>query len=70
MHKSWRGGRSHATNQTVADAGFYTAQVRYGRGRRIAIPLKGTHLPSGALRIILQRGESPVHGENQAVGGG
>ena len=27
MRKSWRGGRSRVTNQIVADAGSYTAQV-------------------------------------------
>ena len=50
-------------NRIVADSGSYTAKVWNGRawvylqgmehGQRIAIPLKGTHLPTGTLRIIL-----------------
>jgi len=32
------------------------------RGQRIAIPLKGTHLPSGTLRILLRdHGQVEVH---------
>ena len=56
-------GRSHVANRIVADSGSYTAKVWNGRawvylqgmehGQRIAIPLKGTHLPTGTLRIIL-----------------
>ncbi len=72
MRKSWRGGRSHVTNQIVADAGSYTTKVWHGRawvylqclerGQRIAIPLKGTHLPSGTLRILLRaNGQVEVH---------
>ena len=72
MRKQWRGGRSHATNQIVADAGSYTTKVWHGRawihlqslerGQRIVIPLKGTHLPSGTLRILLQaNGQVEVH---------
>ncbi len=64
MRKQWQGGRSHVTNRIVADAGACTTKVWQGRAwvclqdlarsRRIIIPLKGTHLPSGTLRIILQ----------------
>ena len=72
MRKSWRGGQSRVTNQIVADAGSYTTKVWHGRawihlqclerGRRIAIPLKGTHLPSGTLRILLQaNGQVEIH---------
>ena len=72
MRKCWRGGRSHVTNQIVADAGSYTTKVWHGRawvylqclerGQRIAIPLKGTHLPAGTLRILLQdNGQVAVH---------
>ncbi len=72
MRKSWRGGQSHVTNQIVADAGSYTTKVWHGRawihlqslerGQRIAIPLKGTHLPSGTLRILLRdNGQVEVH---------
>ncbi len=72
MRKQWKGGQSHVTNQIVADAGSYTTKVWHGRawvylqclerGQRIAIPLKGTYLPSGTLRIILQpNGQVAVH---------
>ncbi len=72
MRKQWQGGRSRVTNQIVADAESYTVQVWHGRAwlylqsleyrRRIAIPLKGTHLPSGTLRIILQdNGQVAIH---------
>ncbi|MCE2468488.1 MAG: hypothetical protein J4G06_10795 [Caldilineaceae bacterium] len=72
MRNQWRGGRSHVTNQVVADSGSYTTKVWHGRawlhlqsmerGQRIAIPLKGHHLPTGTLRIILQdNGEVAVH---------
>ena len=72
MRNRWKGGRSHVTNQIVADSGSYTTKVWKGRawvylqgmerGQRIAIPLKGTHLPSGTLRIILQpNGQVSVH---------
>ena len=64
MRQQWRRGRSHVTNQIVADAGSYTTKVWHGRawihlqsvecGQRCAILLKGTHLPSGTLRIILR----------------
>ena len=64
MRKSWRGGRARVANQIVAAAGSYTTPVWHGRGwvylqsleygQRTAIPLKGTHLPSGSLRILLQ----------------
>ena len=63
MRKPWRGGQSHVTNQSVVNAGSCTTKVRYGRawiplqftdrGQCIAIPLKGTHLPSGIFRILL-----------------
>ena len=72
IRQQWRGGRSHGTNQIVADAGSYTTKVWHGRawshlqslerGQRIAIPLKGTHLPSGTLRIVLQaNGQVAAH---------
>ncbi len=72
MRKRWKGGTSRVTNQIVLEPGAYTAQVRHGRawvhmqgmerGQRIAIPLKGTHLPSGTLRILLQdNGQVEVH---------
>ncbi|MXZ40428.1 MAG: transposase, partial [Caldilineaceae bacterium SB0666_bin_21] len=72
MRQQWRGGRSHVTNQIVADAGSYTTKVWHDRawvylqglerGQRIAIPLKGTHLPSGTLRILLRdNGQVEVH---------
>ncbi len=72
MRKQWKGGQSRVTNQIVADADSYTAQVWHGRawlylqglerGQRIAIPLRGTHLPTGTLRIILQdNGQVEVH---------
>ena len=72
MRKQWHGGKSHVTNQIVADSGSYTTKVWNGRawvylqgmerGQRIAIPLKGTHLPSGTLRILLQpNGQVAVH---------
>ena len=31
MRKQWRGGRSHVTNQIVADSGSYTTKVWNGR---------------------------------------
>jgi len=79
MRKQWRAGQSHVTNQIVADAGSYTTKVWHDRawvylqglerGQRIAIPLKGTHLPSGTLRILLRdHGQVEVHyavGETQ-----
>ncbi len=72
MRQQWRGGRSHVTNQIVADAGSYTTKVWHDRawvylqglerGQRIAIPLKGTYLPSGTLRILLRdNGQVEVH---------
>ena len=72
MRKKWKGGTSHCTNQIVADAGSYTTKVWHGRawvylqglerGQRIAIPLRGTHLPTGTLRIILQDdGQVAIH---------
>ena len=72
MRKSWKGGRSRVTNQIVADTNSYTAKIWHGRawislqtltrGRRVAIPLKGTHLPVGTIRIILQDdGQVEVH---------
>ncbi len=72
MRKQWQGGTSRVTNQIVADTGSYTTKVWHGRawvylqglerGRRIAIPLRGTHLPTGTLRIILQDdGQVAVH---------
>ena len=66
MRKQWQGGSSHCTNRIVADNSSYTAKVWKGRtrvhlqgmarGQRMAIPLRGTHLPTGPLRIILQDG--------------
>ncbi len=72
MRKLWKGGTSHCTNQIVADAGSYTTKDWHGRawiylqglehGQRLAIPLRGTHLPTGTLRIILQDdGQVAVH---------
>ena len=72
MRKQWQGGTLHCTNQIVADTGSYTTKVWHGRawvylqglerGQRIAIPLRGTHLPTGTLRIILQDdGQMAVH---------
>ncbi|MYA04319.1 MAG: transposase, partial [Caldilineaceae bacterium SB0664_bin_22] len=72
MRKQWRGGRSHVTNQIVADSDSYTTKVWHGRawihlqglerGQRIAIPLKGEHLPTGTLRILLRdNGQVEVH---------
>ncbi len=72
MRKKWKGGTSHCTNQIVADTGSYTTKVWHGRawvylqglerGQRIAIPLRGTHLPTGTLRIILQDdGQVAIH---------
>ena len=66
------GGRSHVTNQIVADSGSYTVKLWHGRawvhlqsperGQRIAIPLKDSRLPSGTLRIILQdNGQVAIH---------
>ncbi len=72
MRTQWQGGRSHGTNRNVADSGSCTTKVWHGRAwvclqdlarsQRIIIPLKGTHLPSGTLRIILQdRGRVAFH---------
>ncbi len=72
MRKQWQGGTSRVTNQIVADSGSYTAKVWHGRawvylqglehGQRIAIPLRGMHLPTGTLRIILQDdGQVAIH---------
>ncbi len=72
MRKKWKGGSSHCTNQIVADTGSYTTKVWHGRawiylqglerGQRLAIPLRGTHLPTGTLRIILQDdGQVAIH---------
>ena len=72
MRRKWQGGTSRVTNQIVADTGSYTAKVWHGRAwvhlqglerdRRIAIPLRGTHLPTGTLRIILQDdGQVAIH---------
>ena len=60
------------TNQIVLEPGAYTAKVRHGRawihmqgmerGRRIAIPLRERHTPSGQLRILLQDdGQLAIH---------
>ena len=72
MRKKWKGGTSRVTNQIVADSGSYTAKVWHGRawvylqglehGQRITIPLRGIHLPTGTLRIILQDdGQVAIH---------
>ena len=70
MWKSWRGGRSDVTNRIVADAGSYITQARTGtvvsaKSRTRPAhdpPLKGTHLPSGTLRILLQNnGQVELH---------
>ncbi len=72
MRKQWRGGRSHVTNQIVADADSYTTKVWHDRawvylqclehGQRMAIPLKGEYLPSGTLRILLRdNGQVEIH---------
>ena len=72
MRKQWQGGTSHCTNQIGADTGSYTTKVWHGRawvylqgmerGQRIAIPLRGTHLPTGTLRLILQDdGQVAIH---------
>ena len=72
MRRSWKGGVSHCTNQIVVDPGSYTTKVWHGRawvfvqgpvrGERIAIPLRGTHLPTGTLRLILQDdGQVAIH---------
>ncbi len=72
MRRKWQGGASRVTNQIVADAGSYTAKVWHGRawvhlqglerGQRIALPPRGTHLPTGTLRIILQDdGQVAIH---------
>ena len=56
----------------MADEGSCTAKIRNGRGwvylqgrergRRIALPLKGEHLPSGTVRMLLQpNGQVAVH---------
>ena len=72
MRKRWKGGTSRVTNQIVLEPGAYTAKVRHGRawvhmqgmerGRRIAIPLREKHTPSGQLRILLQdNGQLEIH---------
>ncbi len=72
MRNRWQGGRSHVTNQIMADRGSCTTKVWHGRawvylqglerGQRIALPLKGRHLPCGTLRIILHpNGQVAVH---------
>ena len=72
MRKRWKGGTSRVTNQIVLEPGAYTAKVRHGRawvhmqgmerGRRIAIPLREKHTPSGQLRILLQDdGQLEIH---------
>lgn len=70
MWKSWRGGRSDVTNRIVANAGSYITQARTGMAVSAKSrtrpahdhPLKGTHLPSGTLRILLQNnGQVELH---------
>ena len=72
MRKRWKGGTSRVKNQIVLEPGAYTTQVWHGhawihmqgmeRGKRIAIPLKEKHTPSGQLRIILQDdGQLEIH---------
>ncbi len=72
MRKRWKGGTSRVKNQIVLEPGAYTAKVRHGRawvhvqgmerGRRIAIPLREKHTPSGQLRILLRDdGQVEIH---------
>ena len=70
MRKSWRGGRSDVTNRIVADAGSCIARARTGMAvsaKSRTRPahdhlLKGTHLPFGTLRILLQNnGQVELH---------
>jgi len=69
MRRKWQGGTSRVTHQIVG--GFLHRQglawtglglPAGSGGQRIAIPLRGTHLPTGTLRIILQDdGQVAIH---------
>lgn len=71
MRKHYKHGCTQVDNQIVLDTGCYTAFERNGqawikvmsleRGKRIAIPLNTSHLPSGTLRLILRNGRVEVH---------
>jgi IS605 OrfB family transposase len=71
MRQHWRRGHNHTDNQIQVRSDDYTAFTLNGRGwikipslikgKRIAIPLSTTHLPSGNLRLILRHGKVEVH---------
>ena len=72
MRKKWRGGTSRVTNQIVLEPGAYTTRVWHGRAwiymqgierrQRIAIPLRGSRVPTGNLRLVLQDdGQVAIH---------
>ena len=71
MRRRWKGGTSRCSNQIVLEPSAYKTQVWHGRtwlyvkgmarGERIAVPLGGTHVPTGNLRLILWDGRVEVH---------
>ena len=71
MRKYCKHGHTDVRNQIVLDVQCYTAFERNGqawisvmslkRGKRIAIPLNTSRLPSGTLRLILREGRVEVH---------
>ena len=60
----WQGRTSRGTHRIVPEPNAYETQVRHGRtwvyvkgvarGERLAVPLGGTRVPTGNLRLILQ----------------
>ncbi len=71
MRKYYTHGHSHVRNQIILDTNSYTAFEHNGqawikvqsleRGKRIAIPLNTSELPTGTLRLILRNGAVEVH---------
>ena len=71
MRRKWKGGTSRCSNQIVLEPNAYETQVWHGRtwlyvkgvarGERIAVPLGGTRVPTGNLRLILRDGQVEVH---------
>lgn len=71
MRQHWRRGHNHTHNQINVRSDDYTPFTLNGRGwikipslikgKRIAIPLSTSHLPTGNLRLILRHGKIEVH---------
>ncbi len=57
MRKAWRGGRSHVTNQIVADSGSYTTKLWHGRAwvhlQRLYDEEITLYMPHGEVKALL-----------------